>query len=64
MFRQLRDSVSMTLVGLLIAAGAVALAVVMISRGAPHLGKAWLAVVGLLSVGVGIGYTLVSNRSD
>lgn len=54
----------MTLVGLALAAGAVALAITLLWWKAPHLGRGWFVVVGLLVVAAGIVYTLVSDRSD
>jgi len=63
MFRQLKDSVSMTLVGLSLAVGAVALALTLVWWKAPHLGRGSFIVVDLLVVGAGIVYTLVSDRS-
>jgi drug/metabolite transporter (DMT)-like permease len=63
MFSQLKDSVSMTLVGLSLAVGAVAIALILLWWKAQHLGRGWFIVVGLLVVGAGIAYTLASDRS-
>lgn len=64
MLAPLKDSVSMAFVGLLLAAGQAAIAVIMIWRGALHLGQAWLAAVGRLPAAAGIVHTLVWDRGQ
>jgi uncharacterized membrane protein HdeD (DUF308 family) len=64
MFSQLRDSLSMTLVGLLLAAGVVVFAVVSLRLGLAKTGREWSAVIGALGVAAKVVHSLVAERSD
>jgi hypothetical protein len=63
MFSQLR-ALSMTLVGLLLASGAVVFAVVSLRLGLAKTGREWPAVTGALGAAAKRVHCLVAERSD